>query len=398
MQYRTPTAQFTTLIVNNLRFWQETAVRPEARPRLQSEQQNVYQAIDMGLQVAATMPTATDLLLDLSLFIEQHGSWRVWIPLLEKSVAAHEDVPKRWQLQTLLAFFYHANGEGKTAVSILRPLLNKPLDIAQRGRVHYHLGNSYSKLRQYDDARIHVDKALAIFEAHPEASRGGSAPALNLLGRINLRTGKQAAAIPLFMQARQRWEQDGYYTYALLALYNEAQAHSEYGQPEEALRCYQQAISLLETAGTLLDAASVYLNLGSFYAAQGKWAEAEAAYLRADRASLHQQGHLELYAKLITSLGFVLMEQGRLETAVFHTTEAITIWQQLGDEPMEANALENLGDAHFRMGDLAAAQASYQRGVDLTSNYPDNLFARQLRQTLEKKVRGLGKSQILPLA
>jgi len=80
-----------------------------------------------------------------------------------------------------------------------------------------------------------------------------------------------------------------------------------------------------------------------------------------------------------------------LETAVSHTTEAITIWQQLGDELMEANALENLGDAYHQSGDTLSACISYQNGINLAGNHPNDLFAQQLRQTLQSKVAHLSK-------
>ena len=394
MQYRTPAPQFTKLIANNIRYWQETAVQPERDSYLQTEHKNVYQSIDMGLQVAATMPTATDLLLELRLFIERHGYWQAWIPLLEKSIAAHADTPKRWALQTQLAFFLWKNGESETAVSLLNQLLTKPLDTAHQGRVHYHLGNSYFWQQRYDDARIHAQKALTIFASYPEETIGGTAPAIHLLGRINMDTDNNAAAIPLFAEARQLWAREDVYDYVSTTWSNEARAHGHIGQIAEAMHCYQQAILLLETHGSLLDTGRIYLNLGSLYASQEKWEEAEAAYLHVDRNALYQQGHLDLYARIITSLGYVVMEMGELETAVSHTTEAIAIWQQLGDELMEANALENLGDAQLRLGDIAAARTSYQDGINLANKHPDNLFAQQLQKTLTRKIENGDRDRV----
>jgi len=387
MLYRTPTPQFTTLIRNNIHHWQETAMQqPERADYLHTEQQNVYQSIDMGLQVAATMPAATDLMLELSLFVEKHGYWRTWIPLLEKSIAAHADTPKRWQLQIQLAFFLWKSGENETAVSILNQLLTKSLDTAQQGRVHYHLGNSYFWQQRYDDARIHAQKALTIFASHPEETIGGTAPAINLLGTINLHTNNNAAAIPLFAEARQLWAREGAYDYVITTWNNEARSHGAIGQVAEAMHCYQQAILRLETQGNLLDTGRIYLNLGTLYASQEKWKEAESAYLYVDRNALYQQGHLDLYARLITSLGYVVMEMGELETAVSHTTEAIAIWQQLGNELMEANALENLGDAQLRLGNINAARTSYQNGLNLANKHPDNLFAQELQRTIANKL------------
>ena len=388
MRYRTPSPQFTTLIANNIRYWQETVTQPD---HLQKEQQNVYQSIDMGLQVAATMPTATDLLLELSPFIEAHGYWRAWIPLLEKSIAAHADTAKRWDLQIQLAFFLSKSGESETAVSLLNNLLTKPLDTTQQGRVHYHLGSSYFWQQQYDEARSHTRNALAIFTNHPEVAIGGTAPALNLLGVIHLRTGDYAAAIPLFIEAREKWQQRTQYDYVLTTFLNEGLARSSSGQTEAAMACYQEAMPLLKTHGNLLNKARILLNLGSLYASQEKWNEAEATYLLADRNALYQQGHLNLYAQFITSLGYVVMEMGELKTAVSHTTEAIAIWQQLGDGLMEANALENLGDTHHHLGDIPSACTSYQNGINLARKHPNDLFAQQLQQILADKLNTLSK-------
>ena len=96
-----------------------------------------------------------------------------------------------------------------------------------------------------------------------------------------------------------------------------------------------------------------------------------------------------MHARFITSLGYVTMMQGMLKTAVSHSQEAVAIWQQLGNKLMQANTLENLGDAYAHSDDITLARASYEDGLKLTKHHPDDLFSQQLQQDISNKIANL---------
>lgn len=388
MLYKTPSPQFTQLIANNIALWQETA-QSGRDDYLQTEHQNVYKAVEMGLQVETTALDAADLLVTLASFVERYGYWQAWLPLWRRALENQAGSPKRWQIQTRLAFFHRMNGEYDLSVTLLREVLehlHPEEDEAVWGQTQFHLGHGLFYLKQYDEARRHAQIAFTVFERHPDAAKGGVAPAQNLLGLIHLSTGSSEAAVQLFQEARRGWRQSGHPEYVFIALLNEALAFAACQQFTDAMNCYQQAVLYAEEGDHLLTKTQVYLNMGTLLLSQGRWEKAQTVYLQIDRNALFQLGHIDAYTRLITNLGHVSMELGNLETAVSHLQEAVSLWRQLEDAVMLANALDSLGDTYLRQRQPAAARACYREGLTLVRQHPDDHTAQQLQTTLTRKL------------
>ena len=391
---KNPRPQFTRLIANNLTFWQDKIAQLSAQQQgqLLNDRSAIHRAVTMGLQVAETVEPSIALMRHLSPFIERYGYWHEWLPILEQAQQVATSPNQQQFIALEIAFFRGMNREWQTAVALLQEFLNQNEahnDEILRGQTHFHLGNNLFALQKYDEARRHTEQALTLFTAYPPASRGGAAPAHNLLGLIALRTAGYATAITHFQTACRQWQQSQHDDLALGALLNEAQAHQHNQDQVTALSCYQQARPLVDATDGLLEKGRFYLNLGTLYSQQEQWIYAERAYLEANRDGLRRQGHIDLYARLVTSLGHVLMEQGQWTTAVAHLKEAIAHWRQLGDELMEANALDSLGDAYHCAGDYEQARATYEQGWQLSQRHPNNLYGQQLAETLQQKIVSL---------
>ncbi len=392
MTLQTPSPQYTQLIQNNIAYYQKM-VDKQVNNVLYGEQQNIQRAILMGIQVADTFVLATDLLQTLEHFVEIWGAWRTWIPLWQLALEKQTGSSERRQIQTQLAFFHRMNGDYEKSSVLLQDALAH-LDPNEQeawfGKAHFHLGYSLFHLKQYKEAKENAQIALTKFKNNPDIARGGAAPAQNLLGLIALYTGNIESAIQQFAAAYQGWQQSGQQEDALLlGKLNEALAYEANQQFDKAMDCYQQVAPYVENENRLLPKVRVYLNMGTLYLSQGKWVDAQRTYLQLDRNILFQQGYIDPYARLITNLGHVSMELGNFETALSYLKEAKSIWQQLEDAVMLANALDSLGDTFLQLQQLANAHGCYKEGLMLTQQHPDDYIAQQLQKTLSQKIANL---------
>ncbi len=83
------------------------------------------------------------------------------------------------------------------------------------------------------------------------------------------------------------------------------------------------------------------------------------------------------------------MELGSFETAVSHLQEAISLWRQLEDTVMLANALDSLGDTYLHLQQSTTARDCYQEGLSLVQHHTNDYIAQQLQNTFNQKLSSL---------
>jgi len=124
------------------------------------------------------------------------------------------------------------------------------------------------------------------------------------------------------------------------------------GQYEQAITCYQQALSF---EPNYIDACK---NLGVVFTKQGQYEQAIACY---QQALSFEPNCLGSY----NNLGAVFMKQGQYE-------QAITCYQQaLNLNPNYIDAYNNLGAVFTEQGQYEQAIACYQQALNLNPNYID---------------------------
>lgn len=378
-----PSPLFIQSILSSLAYWQQRTQLLDADTiqRLDQEKQNLYQALRMGLKLPQGQPPAAEIIVGLSPFIEKKGYWQEWIQLLQEAIAASTDPEIKLRLRNRLGFFHRLNGDLKTAIDIHRQIVEATQSRDRHPEYSYacfNLGIAYYLTHTYDQAVHYGQIALGEFSKAPENSRGGPAPALNLLGMVALSTGDYAAAQASFSEALALWEEARDHDYTIRALMNLALAAEGATAFEQALGYYDRAAAILDAAGSQLDRASISLNRGTTYYRMQRWSDAEAAYLDVDIDFLRQAGHLFQLAMLSTNLGDVTLRQNRLDTAAAHLREAVAQWRQVGDSLMLANALGTLGETYLQQDQPHLAVPYFDEALTLLQSHPDNQWAKKL--------------------
>lgn len=192
---------------------------------------------------------------------------------------------------------------------------------------------------------------LDLVKAYP-----GSAKAFQLLGDVLQRTGRAAAAVPLFERAVQL---DPGFADALLGLGNALYQLKRFAEAEA---CYRRALAIRPR---FFEASH---NLASTLRAQGRNDEAVAQFERTcEIAPGSPVAH--------SNLGSLLKDLGRLEEAAACYRRALEL------KPGMAEILTNLGDVLGEQGKLKDAEACYRRAITLTPAFaaPYNSLANLLQ-------------------
>ncbi|MDB4876778.1 MAG: diguanylate cyclase [Gemmatimonadetes bacterium] len=135
------------------------------------------------------------------------------------------------------------------------------------------------------------------------------------------------------------------------------------GQPanETILACRE----LLETARALGDRGeeAALLNMISMYQGRlGEWQEAETVAREAVSAAENADDG-RLLAEALTRLGMSMMDRRSRESADFYN-RALSLFRGVGDRCGEARCYINIGIIHQRSGEVAAAEAAYDRALE----------------------------------
>ena len=139
------------------------------------------------------------------------------------------------------------------------------------------------------------------------------------------------------------------------------------GQPatETILACRE----LLEKARAVGDRGeeAALLNMISMYQGRlGEWRDAEAVAREAVEAAEHANDG-RLLAEALTRLGMSMMDRRSRESAEFYH-RALALFRGVGDRCGEARCYINVGIIHQRAGEVAAAEAAYDRALEAANS------------------------------
>ena len=81
-----PPAQFVHSLNAALAFWRRR-VDGEAPARLERDRHNLYRAVQLGLTLPHTQPSAMVLAANAFPFVYARGYWREWLPVVEQAAS-----------------------------------------------------------------------------------------------------------------------------------------------------------------------------------------------------------------------------------------------------------------------------------------------------------------------
>jgi tetratricopeptide (TPR) repeat protein len=263
----------------------------------------------------------TDYRQALDWFAAEHA---VLLNIIDDAASAGWPAPIG-QLIQAVAVFLDRQAHWHDGVTIWRTAVrsaDRLSDQAAQARAHRQLGRAYTRLYQFDDADVHLQKAL----------------------ELATRTGDRAEAAHVN------------HTLAIVC--------ERRGDLDQALAHDYRALDLYRATGHRLGQAKAYNAIGWHLTLLG---DHQQALAHCDRALtlLRELDDRVNQAHTLDSLGHAHHQLGQHARATACYQRALDLHREFGDRFSEAEALEHLGDMHHDAGDAGTARRSWQQALDI---------------------------------
>lgn len=216
------------------------------------------------------------------------------------------------------------------------------------------------------------------------------------LGRVLLRGGAAAAALPPLEEARYRFKalnRDGTTAAARMAsvtLTESGDCLAALGRLDEAAAAYEEGIRSSEELGDQRAMAVGKGQLGSVRLQQGRYAEALAAYKEAQQ-TFEALGEPLSVATTWHQIGVAHREARQYEQAERAYRLSLAIEVQQRDAAGEAASLNELGNLYSSMGRLEEAVRCYRQAADIRVRQQDQRAEGLVRNNLANTFLELGR-------
>ncbi len=381
-------ATFIAQAVRMLTFWREKTlhVDHEKIKWIESERQNLFHAVQIGLRYPETVAETAVILSQAIPYIIQRGYWQDWIPLLEQCLADKicQSASHRITVLINLGQAYRADSQLDRAIAIhleAKRLAETTEQNDTLAQIQLELMYDYQLSKAYEEAKISGQSAIKRLE-HKKEYESLLANAYKILGTVLFESGEYSAAETYLTKAVAAWRKIGNPVQVARTLNDLsrlflASASNRYA---EAQVCLNEASSLLAPTINERDKCMIYINLGSLYAAQQNWEMAETTFYKANSPFMRQSVALPRKARINNNLGYILFKQGKYEAAEEYLQQALQLWQEIGDDVEYANTLSAFADNLMARLNPAAALPFYDELLRLLEKYPDNHFAKELKK------------------
>ena len=223
-----------------------------------------------------------------------------------------------------------------------------------RGLARHHAG-------QHVDGLSDLQHALKQVPADAPALRSrvlrGLAIGCQLMGRLD-------AALAWATQSLDAARSDGDPTLVADAMLSVGVVYSQSGDAESGLQHYREVLALFEPRGDTLRCLRVLNNMGINCKNLNRLDESAAHYARA-MALADELGSSGLRATLAINLGETQWRLGRHAEARLTLQAALSHLQVSGQPDAQANARSTLGRVLLDLGECDAAQAEFERALQL---------------------------------
>lgn len=375
-----------------LAFWRNKTshLDPEKIIFLEAERQNLFHAVQIGLQFSETGEDTAVILSQAIPFITQRGYWQDWIPLLQQSLkdVSRQNPSRRVPLMISLGQTYRLNSQPDQAIAMhkeAQKIAEEAGHTELLAQIHHELLEDYLISRAYEKAKISGQSAITMLE-QTKGSETLIANCYKMLGSVFYELKEIQTAEEHFARAVTWWRQIGDPVHLARTLNDLSILFLSTKRYDEAQDYLKEAASLLAPTINELDKCMIYINLGSVYAAQQKWSLAESAFHEANSPFLRQSVALPRKGRVNNNLGYVLFKQKKYEAAEEYLQQALKVWQEVGDELEYANTLSTLADTLLCQQGPERALPYYDKLLGILSAHPQNFYAQKL-QTEYKVIR-----------
>jgi CHAT domain-containing protein len=288
------------------------------------------------------------------------------------------------------------------------PNLNQALQIAQaledksgQFTALINLGDTYRIAGAPQQAVAYLNQALQMAQALGD--KAGQALSFRLTAHVNRTLGEFENALQAGQEALKLYQVAGEKSKEAFMLKFTGEVYSVLGEQEEARERYDQVLRLYQVLGDKSGEAGTLHSIGYSYIIQSEFPKALDYYSKAlaiwqltknkqqeaieesfigneyaragerqmalDHAAqaLTLRRNLETFAEatVLTNVGHTHNKLGEFEKALAEYSEAINLWQALGDKRGEAITLKHISSALRDQGKLAEAQVSIEKSIAL---------------------------------
>ncbi len=399
------TPQFTNSIASNVAYWRKRSEFLDVNTyrALNRDRQNIFKAIEFGLGLPETWLDTVELALGLFDYFEKQGYWREWLPTLERILreCPQENPALRARILDQLGLFYRHNRqlEKALALHLEEEKIGLQLgDVERTAIARMQQSGDYWRMRQYDSAEKAAKAALVGFH-DCGAGPVRLANAIMMIGLVNQSRGALDVAEEWLLQAINHFRDAGATVGLARALLNLGNILENDNKPEQALVCYDEALSLLANTDNEVDKVRIEHSIGTLYFHQGDLEAAEAAFVRTNTPYMRRWGPIYEHALTIMNLANIYLVQGRLPAAEQHWRNCINMWQQADSKLMLANSLGGLAETFVARGNIEQALPKFDQALAIIEAFPDDVWGQKLKvMFLKERADALEKIKWRPSA
>lgn len=233
---------------------------------------------------------------------------------------------------------------------------------AKGGAAHGRIGRLFRDTGRLDDAKGHLDAALALFE--DAADERGIASTVDDLGKLHWLRGDYEQALSATQRALLLRRKLGDRRSIALSLNNLGLVHQDAGQFTAALDAFEQALRIRREIGDLVGVSISLNNLGTVAQDQKDDERALQLFLEAYEIA-KETGDKGRIALVLTNLGETYNRLGDPTKAIHYLTQAEIITDELGDRTGLGEAVRGLGKAFLARREYEEARRYAEKAVQI---------------------------------
>ena len=250
--------------------------------------------------------------------------------------------------------------------------------------VHYELALLQEEAGEFDDAKQHLETAIA---ADPR-----NVTAQLALGRVLIKSGATEDALAPLNQAMSLAIQSDNAEAKANTLQALGIAYRILDRRDEALKNFQDSLAIKREIGDREGMAASLSEIAYIQELSGDPDAARQSYLEA--IDLRREvGDDAGVGRLLMNLGDLERLQGNEEQALQYVRDALRLMMEAGDQLNQARALHNLGTIYDQRGEYSEALVYYQRALELRREIGNPYDTAETLHNLAVTYTALGRLQ-----
>jgi len=254
----------------------------------------------------------------------------------------------------------------------------------------YRRGFAYFEIGQLSAAADAFEATRETIERHEVSDPRLRAQVLVALGATYRRLNRTGKAIAMYEAGLELASRSSLLEIAARGLMGVAATRYDSGEYDEAINSYRRALEIWQRVSdvdleltTMFSLAGVYFDAGDASRAR------ETAQMCLERARVAQDDRAAAVAQI--ELARVALSDGETHSALDLAAAAEATLGRVGDIHQQAWALRAMGAAHVVLGDHRAADAAYERAIELVTSI-DHFAARSvIAAEYAQKLRARGE-------